>query len=224
MADFVAVLRKTIDALENNTPETREKVFEKARAAIERRLASMDPAPPPIAADRQRRALEDAISAVRTEYDGPAEDTFDDLEQAFAAEDEDPPPPPPAAEPLVPPNGESAAPGARDEPVLAGSEPSPEVALPPPPEEAGPAAMDPAAPEPAGPVGATATEAPAASRSRASGATGRRTGLVAAVLALIVVAGAGYAVLLNAHDFAELLGAAGPAQISGKENGKPDPQ
>ena len=46
MADFVAVLRKTIGTLGENSPEMREKVFEKARATIEAKLAAMDPLPP----------------------------------------------------------------------------------------------------------------------------------------------------------------------------------
>ena len=34
MADFVAVLRKTIDGLADNTPDLRAKVYDKARATV----------------------------------------------------------------------------------------------------------------------------------------------------------------------------------------------
>ena len=108
MADFVAVLRKTIGGLEHNTPEAREKVFAKARNAIDSKLASMDPPPPQVVADRQRKALEDAIVAVRAEYEPPAEDNFEDFLGAFEADGgEGTPaageaaPPPPSMEPAA---------------------------------------------------------------------------------------------------------------------------
>ncbi|KAB2865373.1 MAG: hypothetical protein F9K43_17100, partial [Bauldia sp.] len=81
MADFVAVLRKTIGALGDNTPEMREKVFEKARATIEAKLKAIDPPPPAAVVERQRKALEDAIAVVRADYDAPkAADKDDGLE------------------------------------------------------------------------------------------------------------------------------------------------
>ena len=50
MADFVAVLTKTIDGLgDRNTAEMRKRVYEKARKAIADKLAAMTP-PPPAAA------------------------------------------------------------------------------------------------------------------------------------------------------------------------------
>lgn len=85
MADFVAVLRKTIGGLGDNTPEMREKVYDKARATIEAKLAALNPQPPAVVVERQRKALEDAIAVVRTEYDVPATpDLNDDLEQYFS--------------------------------------------------------------------------------------------------------------------------------------------
>ena len=112
MADFVAVLRKTIGGLEHNTPEAREKVFAKARNAIDNKLASMDPPPPQVVADRQRKALDDAIVAVRAEYEPPEEDSFEDFLGAFDADESDaelqgtavvpPAVPPLATEPSLP--------------------------------------------------------------------------------------------------------------------------
>ena len=42
MADFVAVLRKTIDGLADPTPELRQRVYAKARATIEQKLAALN--------------------------------------------------------------------------------------------------------------------------------------------------------------------------------------
>ena len=38
MADFVAVIRRTVDGLSDNVPEMRAKVYEKARGAVRRQL------------------------------------------------------------------------------------------------------------------------------------------------------------------------------------------
>ena len=68
MADFVAVLKKTLDGLGETTPDVRAKVYDKARATIESKLAAINPPPPAAVADRQRKALEDAIDAVEKDY------------------------------------------------------------------------------------------------------------------------------------------------------------
>ncbi len=66
MADFVAVLKKTLDGLGETTPEMRAKVYDKARSTIAAKLAAMNPPPPAaVVAERQKRALEDAIAADR---------------------------------------------------------------------------------------------------------------------------------------------------------------
>ncbi|MEO3389211.1 hypothetical protein [Mesorhizobium sp. CAU 1741] len=86
MADFVAVLRKTIGALGDNTPEMREKVYDKARATIEAKLAALDPQPPAAVIERQRKALDDAIAVVRADYAAPTEPEKDEgLEDVFAS-------------------------------------------------------------------------------------------------------------------------------------------
>lgn len=82
MADFVAVLRKTIDGLGNTTPEMRRRVYEKARATVAAKLAALNPPPPAAVAERQKKALEDAIA---------------EIEASFP-----PPPPPPAPDPSDP--------------------------------------------------------------------------------------------------------------------------
>src|SRR5690606_9863093 len=80
MADFVAVLRKTIGGLSDNTPEMREKVYDKARATIEAKIAALNPQPPVAIIERQRKAMEDAIAVLRADYDQPViVDNFDDI-------------------------------------------------------------------------------------------------------------------------------------------------
>ena len=63
MADFVAVLRKTLDGLGETTPEVRARVYDKARSTIAKKLAAIDPPPPAAVAERQKQALEDAKRA-----------------------------------------------------------------------------------------------------------------------------------------------------------------
>lgn len=82
MADFVAVLRKTIDGLGDTTPEMRRRVYDKARATVAAKLAALNPQPPAAVAERQKKALEDAIA---------------EIEASFP-----PPPPPPAPDPSDP--------------------------------------------------------------------------------------------------------------------------
>ena len=88
MADFVAVLRKTLDGLGETTPEVRAKVYDKARSTIAAKLAAIDPPPPPAVADRQKRALEDAIATVEKGYARPAaSDPLAELENIFSSID-----------------------------------------------------------------------------------------------------------------------------------------
>jgi hypothetical protein len=82
MTDFVAILHRTIGGLSDNSPEMREKVFDKARATIQAKLTALDPPPPQAVIDRQMQSLEDAIGQVRSEY----EPEFDEIDQMFADE------------------------------------------------------------------------------------------------------------------------------------------
>lgn len=73
MADFSAVLTKTIDGLgPRNTAEMRQKVYERARKAIGDKLAAISPPPSPAQADRQYKLLDEAIAAVESKYAPPA--------------------------------------------------------------------------------------------------------------------------------------------------------
>lgn len=237
MADFVAVLRKTIGGLEHNTPEAREKVFTKARNAVDNKLASMDPPPPQVVADRQRKALEDAIVAVRAEYEPPAEDSFEDFIGAFDTDDSDAEPqvhagyPPEVPHsPTEPSLGVDAA--AEDDkrdtlgdPVLgvpaAGvgpTEPTAEPTL----VENDPSFIGPDA-DSRGDLAAGADEtqadetaastAPVAAR-RPAGVKRRRTGTLAIAAALILLIGAGaYAYWLNPDRVTALFGTSTPVEV-----------
>ena len=55
MADFVAVLKKTLDGMGETTPASRQRVYDKARQTVAAKLAAISPPPPPSVADRQRR-------------------------------------------------------------------------------------------------------------------------------------------------------------------------
>lgn len=68
MADFVAVIRRTVDGLSENTPEMRDRVYEKARAAVRRQLENMNPRPSDDMINRQLAKLESAIAEVDSEH------------------------------------------------------------------------------------------------------------------------------------------------------------
>jgi hypothetical protein len=68
MADFVAVIRRTVDGLSDNVPEMRAKVYEKARGAVRRQLESMKPRPSDEMIERQMVKLEAAINEVESDH------------------------------------------------------------------------------------------------------------------------------------------------------------
>jgi len=84
MADFVAVIRRTVDGLSENTLEMRERVYEKARGAVRRQLENMNPRPSDEMINRQLSKLESAITEVESEYT----EALPALEEPEAAEQE----------------------------------------------------------------------------------------------------------------------------------------
>ncbi|BDA83244.1 hypothetical protein Sa4125_07860 [Aureimonas sp. SA4125] len=68
MADLSAVLRKTIDGLPRATPDLRAKVYEKARSAIERQIATASPPLSESVIEARRSALADAIDRTEDHY------------------------------------------------------------------------------------------------------------------------------------------------------------
>lgn len=88
MADFVAVIRKAVDGLTNNTSENRAKVYDKARGAVVRQLENMIPRPPDEMVQRQLLKLDVAMAEVEATYPGstdtialPASTETDDNEE-----------------------------------------------------------------------------------------------------------------------------------------------
>ncbi|MCO5147062.1 MAG: hypothetical protein M9895_12900 [Aquamicrobium sp.] len=211
MADFVAVLRKTIGGLGDTSPEMREKVFDKARATIEAKLKAIEPPPPAALIEKQKQALEEAIATVRAEFAEPAvPDIEDDLETVLA--DFDKPvvatpvvvtPPPAAAAPVSAPQA-SAMPRAQpaadapghDAGQPAGKPDAPSVSI-----DAGaarparPRADDPAIDMLHAPAGERLAGNAAAPRRAAPVEESKkgRAGLIAALgLAALALAGGGY--------------------------------
>ncbi|MFI0842528.1 hypothetical protein [Mesorhizobium sp. IMUNJ 23232] len=148
MADFVAVLKKTLEGLSDTTPAMREKVYEKARITISGKLAAMNPPLPEGVVAKQKQALEEAIVQVEKEYarSKPA-DPLSELESVFAslknpaphiplrdpaakapAAEKAPPPVPAAKPPVLTP---AAAPAAKTPPPAhAKADPAPKAAVP----------------------------------------------------------------------------------------------
>jgi len=194
MADFVAVLRKTIDGLGNNTPELRGKVYDKARSTIAAKLAAINPPPPAAVAERQKQALEDAIAVVEAGYAEPVPEkdpADDELDEIFTRFERNEPlaPTPPRIVPAAPLMDEPEAAGQKEE------QPSDERDL-----------SDPAA----GLVEAPPLRRPEPSlagspshEERRKPAVGR---IMAALLALAIVGGGAYGIWLNRAEFAGMLG------------------
>ncbi|ODT05930.1 MAG: hypothetical protein ABS58_13665 [Mesorhizobium sp. SCN 65-20] len=123
MADFVAVLKKTLDGMGDTTPAMRARVYDKARSTIAAKLAALDPQPPAAIAERQTKVLEDAIATVEAEFAAvpSSDDPLAELENVFSSIDRNKnqpvhtrapeaprpvtpvaPPPPPAAREVEP--------------------------------------------------------------------------------------------------------------------------
>lgn len=88
MADFAAVLRKTIEKLGENTPEMREKVYAKARVTIEKKLAAISPKPSKSVIERQMKSLDAAIAEVESDF-AVAEAPLEDLDRLLGGAEDD---------------------------------------------------------------------------------------------------------------------------------------
>lgn len=209
MADFVAVLRRTLDGLNDPSAEMREKVYNKARSTIEAKLAAINPPPPQSVVDRQKQALEEAIAEIEATYATLELDIDDEALDDLLAEDDFEQQPPRRAEPTIDRprrsepaldqgrRRESAAPsGERREPVfddMDGDE-----------------------------FGADGTdwdredddfEAPRQLGRRAAGRKARRSGrMLLALVLLLGLVGVGYAVWQNRDGLLDLTGLGGPSE------------
>ncbi|MDY8110739.1 hypothetical protein U0C82_16475 [Fulvimarina sp. 2208YS6-2-32] len=101
MADLSGVLRKTIDGLPRSTPDMRVRVYDKARAAIQRQIAAANPPLSDGVAQARLNALEDAIETTEQHYldlengvfadaAGPDEPTHVEPEPSASVEPADP--------------------------------------------------------------------------------------------------------------------------------------
>lgn len=232
MADFVAVLKKTIDGMGETTPQMRERVYEKARSTIAAKLAAIVPPPPKEVAERQKRTLEDAIAAVEKTYSKPApppaSDPLAELENIFSSIDRNrntpthvrpAPSSVKATEPVrqQPPPAAPTAPASFDRPSSRPVQPTTAPAARVAPSPAHVADDKPApAVGPEEPAFTPETRSEDFSTQPLPGSSGnlfeepdrpRRWGrLVAAVAALVVVAGAAYGIWLNGDSFKSMIG------------------
>jgi hypothetical protein len=202
MADFVAVLRKTIDGLGENTPEVRSRVYDKARSTVAAKLAAIQPPPPAAVIERQKASLEQAIKDVEADYATAtveADDNFDDLDAIIGQLSSDPKP----------------AVAAAAKPVVTPAPPPPPVKAKPVTPVSAPAAAEPVAPPPV--VGRTEDPVQADTK-RLAGEPVRATerkragsgGLIAvALIALTFLGAAGYAIWLNKDEVARMVGMGG---------------
>ncbi|MET0576214.1 MAG: hypothetical protein ABWZ83_10190 [Mesorhizobium sp.] len=200
MADFVAVLKKTIDGLGDASPVMRERVYEKARTTVAAKLAAINPPPPAAVAERQKKSLEDAIREIEAQYlasSTPA-DPLDELEDVFSALD--------GSKPVE--AAPASTPGSSFEvKPIAPAAPASHVAAPS-PVKAAPASMDTPEIEPRPDFKEEADSDDdtyddfdeAAPRKRGIG------GIVAALVVLALLGGGGYAAWLNKDDLSAMLG------------------
>ncbi|MHA6642530.1 hypothetical protein [Mesorhizobium sp. A623] len=215
MADFVAVLRKTIDGMGATTPATRSRVYDKARSTIAAKLAAIDPPPAASVAERQKRALEDAIATVEQTYavpaPAPASDPLAELENIFSSIDRNRNQPshssPTARTEPAPAPQVQAAPvgGAQYGQAVRKDAPAAETARGSADRRSGPDAPVAADNLPSYSSAEPETDIPEDSRS--FGPKRGRSGLIAAGVALLVIAAGGYGIWLNADAFKGMFGA-----------------
>jgi hypothetical protein len=95
MPDYTSILRRSIAALPDSSPEMRAAVYQRARAALARQLTAVEPPLSTREIEAQHQDLEDAVARLEAEY-APEEPSVSAEPQPFR---EDPVYPHPAAEP-----------------------------------------------------------------------------------------------------------------------------
>ncbi|MEO9460849.1 MAG: hypothetical protein ABJE63_12070 [Lentilitoribacter sp.] len=68
MADFTGVIRRAVEGLATNTPEARQKVYDRARQTIQRQLEAMPNSSSSAIFERQLSSVEDAIKEIEAGY------------------------------------------------------------------------------------------------------------------------------------------------------------
>ncbi len=117
MADYHAVLLRTLDGLGQTTPQLRAKLYERARITIGKQLES---AKPPMAAKAiatQKAHLEAAIASIESEYQGSEQGSAAAQPAPAPAANPQPTPAPPAVEPMSAPMPVSPSAGSQTAPA-----------------------------------------------------------------------------------------------------------
>ncbi|RWP84787.1 MAG: hypothetical protein EOR12_27530 [Mesorhizobium sp.] len=236
MADYVAILKKALGKHGDETPEKRTRIYASVRTMLAKKLEEYSPPPAAEAIATQMRSLEDAIASVERDYAKslPETDPLAELEHIFSSIDRNKNQPSHTRQPAKPESAWPAPPAAKPEsyqpapPPAAKVEPSWQRATPAPSQ---PARADTPLPgvdadeaedeadvfsSDEEPVSDTFQRLRPAERKRSYG------GLIAAVVALLVVAGGGYGIWLNKDAFGKMLGLGGN-QVAKTEPVKPAP-
>src|SRR4029453_3791351 len=74
MPDYASILRRPVSPLPDASPEMREAVYQRARAALARQLTAVDPPLSTREIETQHQELEDAVVRLGAEF-SPGEDT-----------------------------------------------------------------------------------------------------------------------------------------------------
>ena len=72
MPDYASILRRSISGLADPSPEMREAVYQRARAALARQLTAVDPPLSTREIEAQHQELEDAVARLEAEFAPPA--------------------------------------------------------------------------------------------------------------------------------------------------------
>ena len=68
MPDYASILRRSVSALPDPSPEMREAVYQRARAALARQLTAVDPPLSTREIETQHQELEDAVVRLEAEF------------------------------------------------------------------------------------------------------------------------------------------------------------
>lgn len=236
MADYVAILKKALGKHGDETPEKRTRIYASVRTMLAKKLEEYSPPPAAEAIATQMRSLEDAIASVERDYAKslPETDPLAELEHIFSSIDRNKNQPSHTRQPAKPESAWPAPPAAKPEsyqpapPPAAKVEPSWQRATPAPSQQARAdtplPGMDADEAEDEADVFSSDEEPVSDTFQRLRPAERKRSygGLIAAVVALLVVAGGGYGIWLNKDAFGKMLGLGGN-QVAKTEPVKPAP-
>ncbi|RUX23856.1 hypothetical protein EOA13_32755 [Mesorhizobium sp. M7A.F.Ca.US.011.01.1.1] len=236
MADYVAILKKALGKHGDETPEKRTRIYASVRTMLAKKLEEYSPPPAAEAIATQMRSLEDAIASVERDYAKslPETDPLAELEHIFSSIDRNKNQPSHTRQPAKAESAWPAPPAAKPEsyqpapPPAAKVEPSWQRATPAPSQLARAdtplPGMDADEEEDEADVFSSDEEPVSDTFQRLRPAERKRSygGLIAAVVALLVVAGGGYGIWLNKDAFGKMLGLGGN-QVAKTEPVKPAP-